>query len=206
VANAQVPSNGGRTLAAAGAEAGDLVAVAVWLEVELPANDLLQALYLTIVEFEDRTAGDADQVVMMGVALDVMGPLVMDTTGEYFPPHQAATHQEVQGTVNGRAGNPDPIGAKTNQKVIRLKMPFDPEYFLEDDRPLRCHTQALTPQQSPELSIFFPGGGNLQRNCQRRMHLGFQGHDRNPGIVLIKIASQLQYQGIAQIQACQGRK
>ena len=116
-----IGGNGVLALAAAGiADAEDLQIVKGGSEFLPIANLELAFFEDRIVELDHRAAGGADEVVVVGVAFDVL--VVVVVLAEVDAADHAGLHEELEGAIDGGAGDLDRLLLHLEEQLVGLEM------------------------------------------------------------------------------------
>lgn len=111
----------------------DLLIVTQHLEIALPTDVFLHFFDERMIEFVDSPAGEADQVVMVGVAQDMF----IHTPGfhQFHFSHQPTGGQEVQGAIDGGAGYARLPFLQPQIQIFRIEMVMMTIDFFQDFPP-----------------------------------------------------------------------
>src|ERR1043165_465288 len=135
-------------LAAGVADPEDLQVVKRVGELLLLADLQRARLEVGVVELDDRAAGGADEVVVVRVAFDVR--VVIVVLGEVDAPDHARLHEELEGAVDGGAGDLDRLLLHLEQELVGLEVVVSGEDLADEGDALAGEAEALGAEEMLE--------------------------------------------------------
>jgi hypothetical protein len=119
----------------------------------LPGADLaLASLELGIVELDDVAAGGTDEMVVMGVAGDVF--VVVVILAEVDAADHGGLDEELEGAVNGGAGDLDVLLLHLEEKLVGLEVVVGGEDLPNERGALFGELQTLSEEEGAEATDF----------------------------------------------------
>src|SRR5438067_5129823 len=105
-----------------------------------------------VVELDDRSAGGADEVVVVGVAFDVL--VVVVVLAEVDAADHAGLHEELEGAVAGGAGDLDRLLLHLEEQLVGLEVVVGGEDLADEGDALAGEAKALGPEEVLEAVDF----------------------------------------------------
>jgi hypothetical protein len=121
--------------------AEDLVTVVADLKLMLPADSALEVFDGRAGELDDRSATEADQVVVVLPPEDVL--IVSLLPSQVYPFDEPAPDEKLQSPVDCGPGDPGVLSLQMNVESISSKMPLGVERSIEHHLSLRSHPEPL---------------------------------------------------------------
>ena len=107
----------------------------------LATEGLLEAFELFVLELDDLTTAQADEVVVGRVRVQVL--VVNVLFAQVHLSEEPGLHEQCQGAIDGGFGDPDVFMVELKEQLVNFEVVMHAKGLLHDAAALRCQAQAF---------------------------------------------------------------